>query len=137
MREDKKWGINLLSANPTKWSNTQAIRQLLPANCLSVFGHFVGLALKVLFFWNYVLFVILANIQSLFYAKELNLTNIPTQCKCNAYGCHLWLHSFYIMDCFWRKKILWLLFSNSGHKLNFSEKFWGQNSILLVPWQFF
>ena len=29
------------------------------------------------------------------------------------------------MDYFWRKKILWLLFSNSGHKLNFSEKFWG------------
>ena len=26
--------------------HTQAIRQLLPTNCLSVFNHFVGLALK-------------------------------------------------------------------------------------------
>ena len=34
-------------ANPTKWSNT--LKQFvgkLPTNCLSVFGHFVGLALK-------------------------------------------------------------------------------------------
>ena len=36
-----------LSANPTKWSNT--LKQFvgnLPTNCLSVFDHFVGLALK-------------------------------------------------------------------------------------------
>ena len=39
--------INLLSANPTKWSNTlkQFIRSL-PTNYLSVFDHFMGLALK-------------------------------------------------------------------------------------------
>ena len=39
--------INPLSANFTKWSNT--IKQFvgnLPTNCLSVFDHFVGLALK-------------------------------------------------------------------------------------------
>ena len=39
--------INPLSANPTKWSNT--LKQFvgkLPTNCLSVFGHFVGLALR-------------------------------------------------------------------------------------------
>ena len=39
--------INPLSANPTKWSNT--LKQFignLPTNCLSVFNHFVGLALK-------------------------------------------------------------------------------------------
>ena len=39
--------INPLSANPTKWSNT--LKQFvgkLPTNCLSVFGHFVKLALK-------------------------------------------------------------------------------------------
>ena len=39
--------INPLSANPTKWSNT--LKQFvgkLPPNCLSVFVHFVGLALK-------------------------------------------------------------------------------------------
>ena len=36
-----------LSVNPTKWSTT--LKQLvgkLQANCLSVFDHFVGLALK-------------------------------------------------------------------------------------------
>ena len=39
--------LDLLSANPTKWSNT--LKQFvgnLPMNCLSVFGHFVGYALK-------------------------------------------------------------------------------------------
>ena len=37
------------SANPTKWSNT--LKQFvgnLPTNCLNVFDHFVGLALKEL-----------------------------------------------------------------------------------------
>ena len=38
--------LNPLSANPTKWSNTQTICWLLPTNYLSVFDHFVGLALK-------------------------------------------------------------------------------------------
>ena len=39
--------FNPLSANFTKWSNT--LKQFvckLPTNCLSVFDHFVGLALK-------------------------------------------------------------------------------------------
>ena len=39
--------LNPLSANPTKWSNT--LKQFvgeLPMNCVSVFDHFVGLALK-------------------------------------------------------------------------------------------
>ena len=39
--------INLLSANPTKWSN--ALKQFvgnLPTNCLSVLDHFMNLALK-------------------------------------------------------------------------------------------
>ena len=38
---------NPLSANPTKWSNK--LRQFvgnLPTNCLSVFDHFINLALK-------------------------------------------------------------------------------------------
>ena len=38
---------NPLSANITKWSNT--LKQFvgnLPTNCLSMFDHFVGLALK-------------------------------------------------------------------------------------------
>ena len=43
--------FNPLSANLTKWPNT--LKQFvgkLPANCLSVFGHFVNLALKGLRF---------------------------------------------------------------------------------------
>ena len=39
--------LNSLSASPTKWSNT--LKQFvgnLPTNCLSVFDHFVKLALK-------------------------------------------------------------------------------------------
>ena len=39
--------FNPLSANNTKWSNT--LKQFVgkfPTNCLSVFDHFVGLALK-------------------------------------------------------------------------------------------
>ena len=39
--------LNPLSANPTKWSNTfKQFVGKLPTNCLSVFVHFVGLALK-------------------------------------------------------------------------------------------
>ena len=43
--------LNPLSAKLTKWPNT--LKQFvgnLPTNCLSVFGHFVGLALKGLRF---------------------------------------------------------------------------------------
>ena len=39
--------FNSLSANPEKWSNT--LKQFvgnLPTNCLSVFDHFMSLALK-------------------------------------------------------------------------------------------
>ena len=39
--------LNPLSANFTKWSNTlKEFVGKLPTNCLSVFDHFVGLALK-------------------------------------------------------------------------------------------
>ena len=38
--------FNPLSANPTKWSNTLKQFGTLPTNCLSVFDHFVELALK-------------------------------------------------------------------------------------------
>ena len=43
----RKFYFNPLSANPTKWWNT--LKQFvgkLPTNCLSVFDHFVKLALK-------------------------------------------------------------------------------------------
>ena len=54
--------INSLSANITKWSNT--IKQFvgkLPTNCLSVFDHFVGLALKGLIAIFYLIVKILIN----------------------------------------------------------------------------
>ena len=39
--------FNTLSANPTKWTNTpKQFVGKLPTNCLDVFDHFVGLALK-------------------------------------------------------------------------------------------
>ena len=39
--------VNPISANPTKWSNTlKQFVDKLPTNCLSVFDHFVNLALK-------------------------------------------------------------------------------------------
>ena len=41
------WKVNPLSVSPTKWSNT--LKQFvgnLPTNCLSLFDHFVKLALK-------------------------------------------------------------------------------------------
>ena len=38
--------FNLLSTNPTKFSNIQTIRRQQPTNYMSVFDHFVGLALK-------------------------------------------------------------------------------------------
>ena len=46
-RKTREDHLNPLSANPTKWPNT--LKQFvgkLPTNCLSVFGHFVNLALK-------------------------------------------------------------------------------------------
>ena len=46
--------FNPSSANPTKWSNTlKQVIVKLPSNCLSVFDHFVGLALKGLNFLGY------------------------------------------------------------------------------------
>ena len=39
--------LNPLSGSPTKWSNTlKHFVGRLPTNCLSVFDHFVGLAVK-------------------------------------------------------------------------------------------
>ena len=41
--------VNPLSADPTKWPNTlKQFVDKLTTNCLSVFGHFVRLVLKVL-----------------------------------------------------------------------------------------
>ena len=53
--------FNPLSANTEKWANT--LKQIvgnLPTICLSVFGHFMNLALKGLRmnFWYYALFLL-------------------------------------------------------------------------------
>ena len=56
--------FNPLNANPTKWSNTlKQFLAKLPTNCLSVFDHFVKLALKGL---RFVLCVHLHNSQNSF-----------------------------------------------------------------------
>ena len=46
--------VNPVPTNPTKWSNTlkQIVANLL-MNCLSVFDHFVGLALEGLILFCY------------------------------------------------------------------------------------
>ena len=51
--------------------NTQTIRRLLPTNCLIVFDHFVGLALKGLSFVK--IAVYLTHFQTMFYlwAKQV------------------------------------------------------------------
>ena len=58
-------GLNPLSANPTRWSNT--LKQFvgkLPTNCLSVFDYFVKLTLKGLSegFGDYVIKYVLNKI---------------------------------------------------------------------------
>ena len=46
--------LNPLSTNPIKWPNTHKhFVGNLPTNCLSVFGHFVNLALKGLIGFNF------------------------------------------------------------------------------------
>ena len=66
-----------LSANPKKWSNT--LKQFVgkkPTNCLSVFDHFVGLALKVLMFIVYhVLFIIIVyHVDYIFHGNQKAIT---------------------------------------------------------------
>ena len=50
--------VNPLSANIPKWSNTpkQFVRKL-PTNCLSLFDHFVGLALKEFSYKSHLYFI--------------------------------------------------------------------------------
>ena len=70
-KQNKGDTLNPLSANPTKWSNT--LKQFvgnLPTNCLSVFDHFLGLALKGLimcrFFVKTIVFFGLVKAMSFF-----------------------------------------------------------------------
>ena len=77
---------NPLSANFTKWSNT--LKQFvgkLPTNCLSVFGNFVGLALKglktcqILHFKNENLYLKI-TIFNKFYIHRFQSSNIRISC---------------------------------------------------------
>ena len=64
--------LNPSSAIPTKWSNT--LKQFvgkLPTNCLSVFGHFVGLALKGLKYT----FVLFTSLILWYQSKSLIILN--------------------------------------------------------------
>ena len=53
--DSSKWltVFNPLSPNPTKWSNTLKLSNPAQTDCLSVFDHFVGLALKGLTIFNW------------------------------------------------------------------------------------
>ena len=79
VNEESIWVIlsqfNPLSANPTKWSNTlQQFVVKLPTNCLSVFDHFVNLALKGLkFIWDFVRFSVM-HFMTLFREKIFSVT---------------------------------------------------------------
>ena len=60
----RRFALNFLSANPTKWSNT--LKQFvgkLSTNCLSVIDHFVELALKGLNYLRYFLFQVWNMVQ--------------------------------------------------------------------------
>ena len=57
---DEQTGVffNPFNTNPTKWSNTlKQIRRQQPTNCLSVFDHFVGPALKGLKYISIYLYI--------------------------------------------------------------------------------
>ena len=59
---EKPMIINRLSANITKWSNTlKNFVGKLPRSCLSMFEHFVGLALKGLNIEHYFLTLFYSN----------------------------------------------------------------------------
>ena len=75
--------FNPLSANPRKWSNT--LKQFvgnLPTNCLSVFGHFLGLALKGLkHFSTYFYFGNpLGKLSTFYHSRNLILTFWQQNC---------------------------------------------------------
>ena len=78
----KKKTFNPLGASPTKWSNTlKQFVGILPTNCLSVFDHFVGMALKGLK-------DVLHNLHQLFtegmwmmFSSLSNHRNLPTRFK--------------------------------------------------------
>ena len=59
--------------------HTQTIRWLLPADCLSVFDHFVGLAFKGL---HVIVFVYNGIKQSLFYLEKMNKREIKLMSTC-------------------------------------------------------
>ena len=78
--------INPLSTNPTKWSNT--LKQFVgkkPTNCLSVFDHFVGLALKGLNFDSLKPLLITKRAKETFFSDNRR-NNIKKTCNMLAHG---------------------------------------------------
>ena len=85
-RRIKQTFFNPLSANPTKWSNTQTILRLLPTNCLNVFDHFVGMTLKGLKTKLFNLYVCQCAIQKRFIRYSLKETH------------HIFLTMYYVRN---------------------------------------
>ena len=84
--------LSPLSANPTKWSDTlkQFVGNLL-THCLSVFDHFVKLALKLLRYSLVILHIILLN----FRYNSLTATDDTSGILLNFF-----LLKFFFMICF-------------------------------------
>ena len=74
-----------VSHNFTKWSNT--LKQFVgkfPTNCLSVFDHFVGLALQGLSFWQDLFLFLVTSQLNLCFDKDILIFvhNYPMSWKC-------------------------------------------------------
>ena len=82
--------FNPLSANPTKWSNT--LKQFVgkkPTNCLSVFDHFVKLALKRLKYFTvfYQIYAFTGPQKSAKFGKSNMPTYLPVTAAINIKFC--------------------------------------------------
>ena len=76
--------LNPLTTNPTKWSNR--LKQFvgkLPMNCLSLFDHFVKLALKGLSFSISVLQERVHGVMKVFFQVDLLYRNRNSHRKCS------------------------------------------------------
>ena len=128
--------VNPLSAKPTKWSNTQTICRQQPTNCLSVFDHLEGLALKGLTLKTFRhLFVFdfedewsacSLKIQYIFFKHTFNVTAtiraVPAKCTISKFlTYHTYIQTTYSTARSWKKTLflfssifqLWTVFSNS------------------------
>ena len=89
--------LNPLTTNPTKWSNR--LKQFvgkLPMNCLSLFDHFVKLALKGLSFSISVLQERVHGVMKVFFQVDLLYRNRNSHRKCSVtfFKKRLWYRCF-------------------------------------------